>query len=832
MAKKTTVKYENPVVQYRDNLMLTTIGDVWAYYKIKPFQINVANVEDKRKYKNSFIDVFERLQKYDDVDLKLIPKDMDLAGRIQGTSDDWADDLREVAEYYIGQEEVNLLESEFNPAIIDEFYIGVKLKNINVGDDLKDKVSFVTDLVMKRIAETFRYQVKFDDSFFERFNTMNEDVLSILKSIDAEKMDEDRLVAMLGLPYHHEKEKSLMAMRDTVFDLSKTGFIKRITDEKEDYFTHIILNMPDKMQFLSVLPEIQSYKFPVEVHIKINFPQRDGWRGLKQQTKSSKGKYRDELRDAFNTDEDSSKRSELNYKLAKNLVNVLDDKNGFLQWSVILVVRDENVKELKKKVNKLKTRLKTFERDIELYQPSFNQEQLLYQTLPAVNLGVFKQWRQYTTVPALAELMFGTSQALGSHTGFYVGRVLSLDKFETIQQAVASSRLLLLLNLVITNKGIRGAKTDSPHLVLSGDTGQGKSFLFKLLLLHMAMFNVKILYIDPKQEIHRWFMRALETEKNPYFRKLIESFHFVTLNANDRNNLGVLDPILTLNEQSTEDDIPDVLTLVKEMLVQIRPISQDIQLETALNRSISKVCAMRIQGEQVGTLTVFDELAKGSQAEKDLSAFYQSIVPKTMLRLAFSDGSTDSLQFNDQRTILEVTGLQLPSAKQDSRTYTETQKYSMALMLALGKYLEKFGRANPDEFSLEMIDEAWIFTTSQAGKNVFDSIKRLGRSENNAVFYATQRVKDSDDEESIGQYGQLFAFDSSDDRENILKQFNLPVTKANIEMLANLKKGQCLFRDIYGRVGKVVIHSLFDEWTAALKTVNSNESAKLEEKYA
>ena len=83
---------------------------------------------------------------------------------------------------------------------------------------------------------------------------MNEDVLSILKSIDAEKMDEDRLVAMLGLPYHHEKEKSLMAMRDTVFDLSQTGFIKRITDEKEDYFTHLVMNMPDKMQFLSVLP--------------------------------------------------------------------------------------------------------------------------------------------------------------------------------------------------------------------------------------------------------------------------------------------------------------------------------------------------------------------------------------------------------------------------------------------------------------------------------------------------------------------------------------------------------------------------------------------------
>ena len=62
MAKKATVKYENPVVQYKDNLLLTTIGDVWAYYKINPFQINVANIEDKRQYKDSFIDVFERLQ--------------------------------------------------------------------------------------------------------------------------------------------------------------------------------------------------------------------------------------------------------------------------------------------------------------------------------------------------------------------------------------------------------------------------------------------------------------------------------------------------------------------------------------------------------------------------------------------------------------------------------------------------------------------------------------------------------------------------------------------------------------------------------------------------
>ncbi|WP_349535439.1 ATP-binding protein [Leuconostoc citreum] len=831
MAKKATVKYENPVVQYKDNLLLTTIGDVWAYYKINPFQINVANIEDKRQYKDSFIDVFERLQKYDDVDLKLLPQDMDLAGRIQGTSPDWADDLRDVAEYYIGQEEVNLLQSEFNPAVIDTFYIGVKLKNTSVGDDLKDKVSFVTDLVLKRFAETLRYQVKLTDDYFNRYETMNDDVLGILRPLNAEKLSEEKLVAMLGLTYRHENDTSLLKMRDTVFDLSHTGFVERIADNKTDYFTHLVINLPDKIQFLELLPELQSFKFPIEAHIKINYPQRDGWRGLRQQTKQSKGKYRDEMRDAYNTNEDSSKRSELNYKLAKDLVNVLDDKNGFISWSIVLVVRHAELAELKKLVSKVKTRLNTFDRDIEVYQPTFQQEQLLYQTLPAVALGVFKHWQQFTTIPALAELMFGTTQALGANTGFYVGRVLNLQKYRGVDSAVASSRLLLLLNLVISNKGIKGAKTDSPHLALSGDTGQGKSFLFKILLLHMAMFNTKILYIDPKQEVRRWFMRALEKEKNPYFQKLIQSFHFATLNANDKANLGILDPMLTLNEQSTEDDIPDVMTLINEMLRQVRSDSKDILVQTALNNAIQLVCSRRIKGEQVGTLNVFDELDKGSQAEKDLAAYYRSIVPVTMLKLAFSDGSTDSLQFNDKRTILEVTGLQLPQASQDSRTYSETQKYSIALMLALGKYLEKFGRANPDEFTLEMIDEAWIFNTSQAGKNVFDSIKRLGRSENNALFYATQRVNDSSGEGSIGQFGQLFAFDSVDDRPNILRQFNLPVNKANLRLLEDLQKGQCLFRDIYGRVGKVVIHSLFDEWTTALKTVNSNESARLEEKY-
>ncbi|WP_273706253.1 ATP-binding protein, partial [Leuconostoc mesenteroides] len=668
MAKNVNVKYENPVVQYQDNLLLTTIGDVWAYYQLKPFQINVANAQDKGNFKETFVDVFERLQKYDDVDLKLIPVDMDLAGRIQGTSPDWAEDIADVAQYYMGQEEVDILESEFKPAIRDEFYIGVKLKNTSVGDDLRDKFQFATDLILRRLAETMRYQVKFDDKFFERYQTMNDDVLGILRPLDAVKMSEEKLINMLGSTYHHQGMKDFSNMRDTAFDLAKLGIVKRETQEETDYISHLVLNLPDRLDNLALIPELQSFKFPVEVHFKINFPQRDGFNGMKQETRSSKGKYKDELEDALSSDDDSSKRSRTNYALAQDLADVMDSKDAFMQWLLVLVVRDDDVKQLKIKIREIKTRVSTFNREIDVFQPSFNQELLLYQNLPATNLGVFKRWRQFTNAPALAQLMFGTSHELGSRTGFYIGRVLDTNRYFSVDSAVASSRTLLLINPVIANKGIVGAKTDSPHIAITGDTGQGKSFLVKILLNYLAMFDVKLLYVDPKQEVRRWFKASLEDNENPFFTKLMNSFHYVTLNANDSANCGVLDPMLTLNSQSTVDEIPSVLTLVKEMLVQVRSISQDMELDTVLTNAIKQVCNQRLAGEQVGTMAIIEILKAGNEKSQQLANYYESVIPDSMLKLAFSDGQTDSIEFNNQRTILEVTGLDLPHAEQEVRS--------------------------------------------------------------------------------------------------------------------------------------------------------------------
>ncbi|MDI6499007.1 conjugal transfer protein, partial [Leuconostoc suionicum] len=152
------------------------------------------------------------------------------------------------------------------------------------GDDLKDKFQFATDLILRRLAETMRYQVKFDAQFFERFATMNDDVLGILRPLDATKISEIKLINLLGTSYHHQKTKNFANMRDTTFDLAKMGIVKRETKETTDYMSHLVLNLPDRLDNLALIPEIQSFKFPVEVHIKVNFPQRDGFKGMKQET--------------------------------------------------------------------------------------------------------------------------------------------------------------------------------------------------------------------------------------------------------------------------------------------------------------------------------------------------------------------------------------------------------------------------------------------------------------------------------------------------------------------------------------------------------------------
>ena len=78
----------------------------------------------------------------------------------------------------------------------------------------------------------------------------------------------------------------------------------------------------------------------------------------------------------------------------------------------------------------------------------------------------------------------------------------------------------------------------------------------------------------------------------------------------------------------------------------------------------------------------------------------------------------------------------------------------------------------------------------------------------------TQNAGDLDDEKMRNNIGLKFAFRSTDTEEirNTLEFFGLDKEDESLHnLLRNLGNGQCLFQDLYGRVGVIQVHPVFIE---------------------
>ncbi|WP_305047344.1 ATP-binding protein [Geomicrobium sp. JCM 19055] len=89
---------------------------------------------------------------------------------------------------------------------------------------------------------------------------------------------------------------------------------------------------------------------------------------------------------------------------------------------------------------------------------------------------------------------------VGSKVGFFIGWIDRFNKHQDLESAIASSRDPVLFHPFLANQQVKGSKTRSPHVLITGDTGNGKSYLAKLLFIYISMLDVKCLYIDPKKK--------------------------------------------------------------------------------------------------------------------------------------------------------------------------------------------------------------------------------------------------------------------------------------------------------------------------------------------
>ncbi|MEH6872271.1 ATP-binding protein [Bacillus safensis] len=817
-------------------MILTRSGDVWAYYRIKSSSIPSQNRSKIEEYKDKWTSFYEEITEYEDFHLMMYPSEFDLEGRLNVLKKDIHEDAFDVASYYM-QETVSVMDQRLGRLTKPDFIIGIKLNKtlLSMDADMKDNLVSMFDKATDTVVNMLGWEQDISSEFFKKYIEIEDDLASTVTSVFAERLKESELKYInryhfvRGL-YHDVAEESesgdIQSITNTVIDPTIPGALKLMSDQDEGYISFVVVDEYfDNMVNSDLFFEVQALPFPVEVDIKAKV---EGKGMTKAALNIKHQQLKEEQNEKHSLGDESDQSTMTSAFLVKDLQNkIKKEEVSLINWLAVVVVDGRSKKECTEKARLVVRHLKGA--GIKCRIPIADQLSLFYKMLPAQKLDLMdKNWIQKTTQNGLAECLLGVDSFVGSKIGFFLGWGDRFDKHTDLESAIRSSRDFVLYHPFLANQQIKGSKTRSPHCLITGDTGNGKSFLAKLLFQYISFMDVKALYIDPKKEMRKWITKIInnpQTRKDfPLYINHLEKYHFITLDHEKKENWGALDPVSFMPASKAKD-------LIEVIFEQIYNFKDKDTISTAFLRAISNVLERKERGEQVGSLHIIYEMQqhKNEIVREAGDNLFESI-KDSIMKLLIHDGSNPSLSLTERMTILEIENMDLPEFGERIENFTKSQMKSSAVMFAVGKFCELFGM-NADEKTAEFIDEAWIFTASPQGRKVERQMRRIGRSYNNAEFFISQSTKDALHDDDKGNFGVAFAFDEPSEREDVLKWMNLEPSIENQKMLGSMFQGQCLFKDIYGRTSKISIECLFEEWMGAFETINKSEVAYAEEMY-
>lgn len=826
-----------PIKATNKNLALKKDQSVVAYYRIPNTPITITDEYKKEKHKITVSQIMKKLKKNKHFEISLIPKDYLLEEKLRDFSEALANDSRKLGEELLLYT-VDRLTDEMEIPYQYDWVVGIKLRKQNNGATLKELALENFTEFSEKIANGFGYEFKTNLTWYEEYKNDEETVFQALSTLRAKRLTDEELFYYQRMQYlryipHYKKEvlanRSQFNITDTLIKVLKGGFLKLESPYGSSFVTILpIGKYPVQFNGFHLGEFVQRLNFPVELRIKAEFIDSNK---IKGKMGRSNTRFRNIMEEAENTDTVQQDEIIMGSISLKDLMKKVGNKEEIIEYGAYLVVSASSVNQLRQRRQVI---LNYFDdMGVEISEASQDAPYLFQALLYGESLQKkTRTWTHMVTCRGFSELMPFTSTSSGNRIGWYIGRVDNwIGRWDNIEKAIDSSKNIVLYNATVGNKeDIAGKITKNPHIIITGATGQGKSFLAQIIFLSVALQNVKTLYIDPKRELRNHYHEVINSphfsELYPERKKQIESFNFVTLDSSLPSNHGVLDPIIVLEkEQSVE--------VSKNMLEFLLQAVDDVSMDqkTAITEAINAIVERRAAGEKVGFKHVLESLRNSSSSEiASVGRYLTSIVANSILELAFSDGTTQGLDYESRVTILEVNNLKLP--KDDSTKISDHERNSIALMFALGAFCTHFGERNENEDTIEFFDEAWILMKSAEGKAVIKNMRRIGRSKNNTLALITQSVHDAENDDDTTGFGTIFAFYEKSEREDILKHVNLEVTENNLEWIDNMISGQCLYYDVYGNLNMISIHNLFEDIDMLLKPMKATVSSSLENKYA
>ncbi len=818
----------NGIVAFHGNLMLRSNLDVYAMYEIPETIVNTVDITLKNEFKELVSDTLSDLEIFGGFEVSTIPFSTEATHNYTFLEQDLAEDTKPFG-LYLMKRQAEELKKQIGEVSEDRFFLTIPLRNNHVSLDFKDGLKTAIADFSNRVMATIGSDVTFDEDWYERFEELNHEIYQTLLPLNGYMPKQDQTIFVNNNHYLRgmsvDRELEIIQIENNIDNFGSAGVsfenygILTLSDGAQTTYLAIlpIAIPPSNLSYNHFIERRRLLGFDTEVQTKVIFAKKNGFNSMQQRANRAKQKHK-------KTNEDIAMRNGIvrdeigqAEALSEDLVKKSNRGETIISYLQSMFVYDDDYDRLQEKI---KIVMRNFKKaNIELARAKDDQIYLFYKH--RLTEPLFENERRYlqtTTMAGFAESLFFTGQKVGSDVGLYMGRVDSrYDRWSGgYKEALQNSRNLVYYNLLQANKlDVEGKISFDGLVKVTGQMGMGKSFFVKQMFVMNSILKTKLLYFDPKAEVRKQFMKVLHDYESqgiyPEICDYIKQINFVTVDARNSENHGVLDPLVFLTGQEAKN-------LIISMIGEFYDLKQNEQFEKELLQMIEKYLVLRENGEKVGTKNIMEALTKSDTDRVRITAeLLLEKISNSTLSLCFSNGQNEAISMSKRISIIEVTGLELPTSE---TSITENQRQSLVALYALGQFCYKFGSESKKE-SITFIDEAWFFNITDVGREIIMKIRRTGRSFNNFLVFVSQSHKDSNTSIDDTGFGTLFSFNSPTETDLILDTHGIVKSEETRKWVSSMSMGQCLFTDPFGRTERITIDGIVSEINPLCDTIET-----------
>ena len=804
-----------PIKYIDNNLVWNKDNEVFAYYELIPYNYSFLSAEQKFIVHDSFRQLIAQSRE-GKIHALQIATESSIRSMQEQSKKLVTGKLKEVACQKIDEQTEALVSMIGDNQVDYRFFLGFKLMVTEEQFNLKN--------IKKSAWLTFKeFLHEVNHTLMNDFVSMPNDEIN--RYMKMEKLLENKIsrrfkvrrleINDFGYLMEHLYGRDGIAYEDYAYQLPKKNYKKETLikyydlirptrcvieesqrylrlehEDKESYVSYFTVNaIVGELDFPS--SEIfyfqqQQFTFPVDTSMNVEIVEN---RKALTTVRNKKKELKDLDNHAYQAGSETSSNVVDALDSVDELETDLDQtKESMYKLSYVVRVCADDLDELKRRCDEVKDFYDDL--NVKLVRPAGDMLGLHSEFLPASKRYI-NDYVQYVKSDFLAGLGFGATQQLGENTGIYIGYSVDTGRNVYLQPSLAS-------------QGVKGTVTNALASAFVGSLGGGKSFCNNLLVYYSVLFGGQAVILDPKSERGNW------KETLP---EIAHEINIVNLTS-DKDNAGLLDPFVIMK------NVKDAESLAIDILAFLTGISsRDGEKFPVLRKAVRSVT----QSDSRGLLHVIDELRReDTPVSRNIADHIDSFTDYDFAHLLFSDGTVENaISLDNQLNIIQVADLVLPDKDTTFEEYTTIELLSVSMLIVISTFALDFIHSDRSIFKIVDLDEAWAFLNVAQGETLSNKLVRAGRAMQAGVYFVTQSSGDVAKESLKNNIGLKFAFRSTDINEikQTLEFFGIDKDDENNQKrLRDLENGQCLLQDLYGRVGVVQIHPVFEELLHAFDT--------------